>query len=157
MELIKGDRTRNGGPQFICLFLRAEHPVFPGCIDDFCAKRFHQDLLFPGKTIRDHKNHPIAPVQGSKSGSDAGVSGGHLDNRSAGVQKTSAFRVPEHIQTGAVLHGTARIPKLQLRKYMGVFRESKMVETDQRGVPDQFRHRLINCHKIISSSFLSFA
>ena len=85
-------------------FFRARHAVLPGRIDGFSARGAHQGLLFPGEPGGHRKDDAVSPVQGRES----------------------------NPQAGAVLRGTAGIPEPGPGKDTGIFRKTRMGQTDRQ-------------------------
>ena len=83
---------------------------------------------------------------------DAGVAGGRLDDRAAGLELAGGLRGLDHPGRDAVLHRAAGVEVLHLgqheRAVGAAVREVEgPVEPDQRGVADQVEERVHVLHR----------
>ena len=124
----------------------------------FSAKSCHQQASFHAHGVR-HNNHTfISPGSCHTAKTDTGISGGWLNNDTAGLQNSLFFRIQNHGQRHTILGRTGRITALQLcqkscfQSVMGF----NMGQLQQRGTPDQLGCRCINMRHKHSSPTICY-
>ena len=118
----------------------------------------HQHQLRPvslqqGTALRAHggrhgEDHPIALGDGHGRKADAGVAGGGLDDRSAGLQHAGGLRLTQHLQGHPVLGASGGVAALQLGQNDGLqpAGTNVMINGKQRRIAHQLLHGMIDTH-----------
>ena len=96
------------------------------------------DLLLALR-LRHHHDGPVAARIGDQRDADAGVAGGALDDRAAGLEDATFLGVEDDRETGAVLYRTARVHELGLAENGAAGRLRRAPETNERRVADGAR------------------
>ena len=97
LELVERDGTRNFSGQFLCLALRAEHPLLARRVDDLRTEGAEERLFFGRKLCRHNEQQLIAAVQRRKCDAKPGVSGGSKDDGRTGFEDAGALCITNHI------------------------------------------------------------
>ena len=117
-----------------------------GDLDELGSGEAEHVLLLLALGLGDDDHGP-EPHRGADEGeSDAGVSGGPLDDGPAGAQLAARDGGADDVEGGAVLDGLAGVEKLGLSEDLAAGLLACPAEPDERGVPDRLRQVRRDAH-----------
>ncbi len=102
----------------------------------------HRDLLL-AHLVRHHEDAAVALARRRDREPDAGVAGGRLDDRAAGLQLPLALGRLDHREPDPVLHRAARIQVLELGEDPCAARWRQLLEPHDRRRADQVEQRWV--------------
>ena len=99
----------------------------------------HRDLLL-AHLVGHHEDAAVALQRGCHSEADAGVAGGGLDDRAAGLELALGFGLLDHGEPDPVLDRAARVQILELCEQPRLHAAADRVQPHDRRVADELEH-----------------
>ena len=104
------------------------------------AERLQVQHLFRGHLVRHHQHDTVAFGARDQREAEAGVAGGRLDHRAAGLQPAVALGGLDHRHADAILDRAARVLRLELQEQLAAAGVEAR-HLDQRRVADEAENR----------------
>ncbi len=116
---------------------------------DLGAVRAHHVDLVHGHLVRADEDALVALLLGHDGESYTRVAAGRLHDGATGLEGSALLGGLDHPYGDPVLHGSAGIEVLDLRKDGGLQAFGHTVELHQRGVADEADHRVVELHHVL--------
>jgi hypothetical protein len=90
------------------------------------------------------EHHAIAADRGGHRERDAGIAGGRLDQRVAGLDRAAPLGVADHRHRRPVLDRAGGVVPFQLRQYHVLIRTGQALQPHERRVADEILDRALH-------------